>query len=206
MTAKKTPRANGARNVAEACIEAALRIIDAHGVEALSMRDIARELGVSHQAPYKHFASRDHILAEIMRREYSAFAHYLDANAASGAPQQRMRNMGAAYLAYAAEHPKRYRLMFETPLPNCEQHPALSAEAHHALGLLRACLASLPHHRSADAALIERDAVFIWSTLHGYATLLHTRVLHSALDRTHAIQTLSGHLMDCISGAIRKRV
>jgi AcrR family transcriptional regulator len=192
--------------VAEACIEAALRIIDAHGVEALSMRDIARELGVSHQAPYKHFASRDHILAEIMRREYSAFAHYLDAHAAAGTPQQRMRKMGVAYLAYAAEHPKRYRLMFETPLPNCEQHPALSAEAHHALGLLRACLASLPQHRGTDADAIERDAVFIWSTLHGFATLLHTRALHSAVEREHAVNALSDHLMERIRAAIRKRV
>ncbi len=50
----------------EACIQAAREVIAEQGVESLSMRDVSRKLGVSHQAPYRHFPSRDHLLAEIM--------------------------------------------------------------------------------------------------------------------------------------------
>jgi len=53
------------------------------GWEALSLRDVAQRLGVSHQAPYKHFPSRDHILAGIVGRAYEEFAGELDRRARS---------------------------------------------------------------------------------------------------------------------------
>ena len=63
MVAKPSPRSG---NLREACIAEAFRIIEDAGLEALSLREVARRLGVSHQAPYKHFPSRDHIVAEIL--------------------------------------------------------------------------------------------------------------------------------------------
>jgi AcrR family transcriptional regulator len=58
----------------DACIVAAREAIAEHGIEQLSLRDVARRLGVSHQAPYKHYPSRDHLLAEVMRRCFEGFA------------------------------------------------------------------------------------------------------------------------------------
>jgi AcrR family transcriptional regulator len=55
-----------------------LAIIDSAGLEQLSLREVARRLYVSHQAPYRHFASRDHLLAEIVARAFEAFAQHLD--------------------------------------------------------------------------------------------------------------------------------
>ena len=52
----------------EACIQAAREVIAEQGTEGLSLRDVARKLGVSHQAPYRHYPSRDHLLAAIMQR------------------------------------------------------------------------------------------------------------------------------------------
>lgn len=54
----------------EACVREALAIITSAGVEKLSLREVARRLGVSHQSPYRHFESRDHVLAEIVRRAF----------------------------------------------------------------------------------------------------------------------------------------
>jgi AcrR family transcriptional regulator len=101
----------------ERCVRAAHAIIDAEGVEALSLREVARRLGVSHQAPYKHFASRDHLLAEVVRRAFEAFARHLDARPAGATADEDLAAMGRAYLAYAHTHPLQYRLMFGTPLP-----------------------------------------------------------------------------------------
>jgi AcrR family transcriptional regulator len=58
----------------DACIVAAQEVIAERGVENLSLRDVARKLGVSHQAPYRHYPSRDHLLAEVMRRCFQRFA------------------------------------------------------------------------------------------------------------------------------------
>jgi AcrR family transcriptional regulator len=62
-----------AASLKEACVQAAREVIAERGVENLSMRDVARKLSVSHQAPYRHFESRDHLLAEIMRRCFVDF-------------------------------------------------------------------------------------------------------------------------------------
>jgi hypothetical protein len=67
----------------DACIVAAQEVIAERGVENLSLREVARKLGVSHQAPYKHYPSRDHLLAEVMRRCFQRFAAHLDARPAS---------------------------------------------------------------------------------------------------------------------------
>ena len=71
----------------DACIVAAQEVIAERGIENLSLRDVARKLGVSHQAPYKHYPSRDHLLAEVMRRCFQRFAAHLDA-------RQRFRRPG----------------------------------------------------------------------------------------------------------------
>ena len=57
-----------------ACLKAAREAIAEHGLEQLSLREVARRLGVSHQAPYKHFPSRDHLLAEVIRQCFEDFA------------------------------------------------------------------------------------------------------------------------------------
>lgn len=180
MTERKTRD----RDLREACIQEALAIIETAGVEALSLRDISRRLGVSHQAPYKHFPSRDHILAEIVGRTFESFADYLDQCPKTGDPAHDLEAMGRAYLNYALLHPLQYRLMFGTPLPNPSQHPAMMRHAQHAFGLLRDCLSALhsgrqrpPQPNGLTAPTL--DALFIWSTLHGLASLLHTRALET---------------------------
>ena len=155
----------------EACIEEALKIIEASGVENLSMREVSRRLGVSHQAPYKHFPSRDHILAEVVRQAFEDFASHLHENALTGNTHVDLAAMGRAYLSFALEHPLQYRLMFGTPLPNPADHPEMMESAKQAFSLLRDCLAALAGD---DPHQAELDALFVWSTLHGFASIMQT--------------------------------
>lgn len=170
------------RNLREDILREALGIIETEGLERLSMREVARRLGVSHQAPYKHFASRDHILAEIVGRAFAAFALYLDARPPTGVAHEDMDHRGDAYLRYAAEHPLNYRLMFATPLPEPAKHPAMMQHARHAFSLLQDNVAHLHEQagRQVTADSIALDALYIWATLHGLAGILHG----------HAVQTL----------------
>lgn len=161
------------RDLREACLNEALAIIEHEGVERLSLRDVARRLGVSHQAPYRHFPSRDHILAEIVARAFEGFARHLDAHAESNEPDRDMHLMGEAYLDFATKHPLQYRLMFATPLPDAAAHPEMMANARHAFDLLLRALRrkAVKQGLSSTEEDIVLDALFIWSGLHGLASL-----------------------------------
>jgi AcrR family transcriptional regulator len=168
MTKPGRPRA-----LREDCVREALTLIGEKGLEALSMRDVARRLGVSHQAPYKHFESRDHIVAEIVTTAFGEFAAHLDGRPRSDDAFEDLGNMGLAYLAFAEQHPLKYRLMFGSPLPNPDAHPEMIQRGQHAFSLLEDAIrrVHLSQGREPDREQVELDAMFVWSTVHGMATL-----------------------------------
>lgn len=202
MTESKRP----SRDLREACLAEALAVIASDGVEKLSLREVARRLGVSHQAPYKHFPSRDHILAGVVARAFADFARYLDRCLAGGDPATELEAMGQAYLDYASAHPLEYRLMFGTPLPEPEAHPEMMRQARHAFALLCGGL-----RRKAEAeglALsdeeVNRDAMFIWSGLHGFAAISTSTILGSLGFEPHHMAAARAHLFCAIGKALAR--
>ncbi len=169
------PRPHPARDLREACVDQALAIIGDVGVEALSIREVARRLGVSHQAPYKHFPSSDHLLAEVVRRTYRQFSEYLEARPRNGDPGDDLKSGGVAYFGFAREFPLHYRLLFSTPLPDPASHPEMMAEARHAFQLLYADIGWVKPGASDTERQL--DALFVWATVHGLASLMQTAAL-----------------------------
>jgi len=193
------PSKDTPRDLREECVQQALAIIADGGVDTLSLRDVARRLGVSHQAPYKHFPSREHILAEVLRRAYSDFAGHLQARMRGHAPEAALRHLGLAYLAYARDNPLHYQLMFATPLPDPDEHPEMLNEARRAFSILREALGELAHH---DDRTLNRDALFVWSTMHGLASIMKTRLGHEMGLTDAAIPQTSRHVLDMIGRAL----
>ncbi|QDM15358.1 TetR/AcrR family transcriptional regulator [Tardiphaga sp. vice352] len=162
-------------HVRDACLAEALRIIEELGVEALSFREVSRRLGVSYQAPYKHFESKDSIIAELLTRCFDEFASHLEAGPLSGNAAQDMYALGENYFDYARRFPTKYRLMFETPMPEPEKHPAMMAQARRAFTLLKVRLAAmtvLPIAPTGQSSA-NLDALFVWSVVHGLASILN---------------------------------
>ena len=139
-------------------LDTAANLVAANGVETLSLRDVARQAGVSHQAPYKHFVDREAVLAALATEGFDALADALDATASSGPVAA-----GCAYVAFAQAHPGHYRVMFRAP-SFLRDGPAAASSARAFAGLQRtaAGLRGDP----------EVDAVLLWSLVHGLATLL----------------------------------
>ena len=187
----------------EACIQAAQEVIAEQGVEGLSMRDVARRLGVSHQAPYKHYESKDHLLAEVMRRCFAQFTAFLDARPRFDAPHEDLGSLGSQYLAYAMKHPLEYRLMFGTPWPAPAEYPSLVEDAQHAFNVLRSVLSRLHEKHPNKAHKVDVDAMFIWSSLHGLASITQANVMkHLSIDddvREHASQYVMGMVSIALS-------
>lgn len=184
----------------EACVKEALAIIAKGGIDSLSLRDVARRLGVSHQAPYKHFPSRDHILAEVVGRAYATFAAHLAKRPTSEDPYEDLGLLGRAYLDYARKHPLHYQLMFGTPLPDPAEHPEMMKQAEHAFATLRDAIAKLPGR--AQGADVELDALYAWSVVHGLASILQTRATQQLGIRKATIAEATAHTLGKIGSAL----
>jgi AcrR family transcriptional regulator len=198
------PNDSGA-SVKERCLAEALRIIDEGGIEALSFREVSRRVGVSHQAPYKYFDSRDDILAELLTRAFTDFAGHLEQRPTSNNPFEDMRAMGEAYFGYARRYPLKYRLMFGTPMPDPERHPTMMAQARHAFELLKTRLRDMPTCPPTDSVPsdVDLDALFVWSSIHGLASLLGSDILPTLGFSDHQMHGAIAHCLARIGASLQ---
>lgn len=193
---RKAPAAAAPTELRQACIAAAREAIARHGIESLSLRDVARRLGVSHQAPYKHYPSRDHLLAEVMRCGFQQFARHLDAREHFDDAQQDLESLCRQYLSYAQQHPLEYRLMFGTPWPAAPEHADQLHKSTHAFDILRQVLRRIHGDGAAQQARVDLDAMFVWSTMHGLVGVMHGDCL-ARLDLQQAVlPQLVQHVID----------
>jgi AcrR family transcriptional regulator len=204
MPSKKTASAPPLE-LREACILAAQQVIAERGIENLSLREVARKLGVSHQAPYKHYPSRDHLLSEVMRRCFQGFAQYLDSRDRFENAEQDLESLGQRYLRYAREHPLEYRLMFSTTWPESAEGLDLVRDATHAFDVLRGVLRRM-HGDTADMReTIELDALYIWSTMHGLAGVMNGQCVGKLDLKAKVLNHAVRHAMDRMSLGLGKR-
>ena len=180
----------------DACVVAAQEVIAEQGIEHLSLRDVARKLGVSHQAPYKHYPSRDHLLSEVMRRCFQGFAAHLDARPRFDDPAQDLESLGQQYLAYARQHPLEYRLMFSTTWPESARQPDLVRDATHAFDVLRGVLRRMHGDGAGQREAVELDALYIWSTMHGLAGVMNGQCIDMLGLQDEVLKQTVRHAMD----------
>jgi AcrR family transcriptional regulator len=113
----------------EVLIDVATRLLDRGGVQAVTLREVGHQAGVSHNAPYKHFAGKEALLAAVAARE---LARQRDTLAATinrmRSPESILRAAIHQYVAWALEHPARFKLVFASWSTDSEEL-ALAADA-----------------------------------------------------------------------------
>lgn len=139
-----------------AVLAAAWRMVEKEGLSGLSVREAARRAGVSHNAPYRHFANREALLAALVAQGFEQLNAALENRAG--------RELGEAYVGFALEHPQRFRLMFSRARANAD---------------LQARFADSFAHLGSEAAAAGAAA---WSLVHGLASL----VLEGHLENSQA--------------------
>jgi AcrR family transcriptional regulator len=97
----------------EALVDAAARLLDEGGVEAVTLREVGRLVGVSHNAPYKHFAGKEALLAAVAARELRGLhAALRESIRHERSPQIALRAALHDYLGWALRYPARFKLVF----------------------------------------------------------------------------------------------
>ncbi len=147
-------------------VKTARQLLERDGFEALSLRATAREAGVSHMAPYRHFKDKDELLAAVAEHGFCAMTRFMD-RAAKG---RGASAVGVAYVSFALENPALYRLMFGANLMPRERFPGLVAAGAEAF---ERCLAvnAGKKRRNRAAEEVPRSAIALWSVVHGLASL-----------------------------------
>lgn len=145
-----------------ALVDEALRIVARDGVGKLGLRDLARAVGVSPAAPYRHFDGRGALLETLAVIGFQRFTRMMEALADTPAPE-RLNTMGSAYVQFALENANLFRLMFSAEMSQ-EQWPGFRMASEAAFQTLRAVSGEGP-----DARI---TALAAWAKVHGLATLL----------------------------------
>lgn len=153
-------------NLRASLLEAAEVVLAERGAQGLTLREVARAAGVSHAAPYHHFASLDELLAAVAERGFVALGDAMAAAVAVPDTRERLLRVAQAYVDAARAAPERFRLMFGPLLARKDEHPALKQAAQRAFGHVLA--AASAHDPSQGASL----ALAGWSLAHGLSHLL----------------------------------
>ena len=168
---KKRPYHHG--NLRQALIDAALELIEERGVSALTLREVARRVGVTHAAPQRHFADRAALVAAVAEQGFRGLAaHVAAVRGSARTPAQRLRALGVAYVEYALAHPAHLRVMFSPEVADKSRHPELAAAAQAVHAALVDQIADAQRHGSVAPGDPDELSFAAWSMVHGCAVLL----------------------------------
>ena len=147
-------------------LDAAVAIAATSGPDAISMREVARLAGVSHQAPYHHFGDRAGIFAAISEEGFRFLAESIEASTTLGTAA-----MCEAYVHFALAPKGHFRVMMRNDLCSLENYPSALIQADRAFNALRnEVTVILGEDSNEDDA--NAHTAYMWSVAHGLATLL----------------------------------
>ena len=162
-------RATPGRDLRQEILDTARALLNDVGASGLSMREVARRAGVTHQAPYHHFGDRESILAELVAEGFRTLGRDLAQANTLAAHNLRGAVMasGRAYIDFALSNPGVFRVMFRPETCDPARFPAVQAAGQAAQATLVE-LVSMVHGTQTSPAL----CMVYWDHVHGMASLL----------------------------------
>ena len=148
-----------------ALVAAALELLAEAGPDALSLRAVARQAGVSAMAPYRHYADKEALLAAVATHGFEGLHAALAAADAAVPPERALTEQAVAYVRYALANPALFRLMFGPRQAGA--HPELSAAGEAAYAVLSQRVAD----QTPESADRDARTLGCWSLVHGLASL-----------------------------------
>lgn len=151
----------------DSLLDAAGAVLEADGLEALSLREVARRAGVSTAAPYHHFADKQALLVALATDGFDELEAALTrATKRSTTARARLQAVASGYLRFAKQRPALYQLMFSPLLAGARGEGPLFEASQRALSVLRSAVIS--GKKGADGV----DVMLAWALGHGVASLV----------------------------------
>ena len=182
-----------------ALLGAAREEIDRTGTIDISLRGIARKVGVDPAAVYRHFAAKDDLLASLASEAFEELA--IELEKVLGGPKDRMIGLGVAYISFATRNPARFGMMFD--LAGRLAHDTVRGASEDGRDpyeiLSDGWNALVPDETESDRAISLRQ---LWSTVHGFAVLVNQGLIPGGPDeiRTQA-QEMCARVIDGLTRA-----
>lgn len=153
-----------------AFIEAGLQALTSMEADDLSLRMLAKQVGVSANAAYRHFEDKDDLLSAMAAEGFRRFSQSQhDSVKAVALPMDRLRASGLAYVQFAQRHPALYRLMFQR-LACVVEHSELHQQSMESMTVLLEAASTLLHAPAFDER-VRVAAAACWSLVHGLSSL-----------------------------------
>lgn len=168
-----------------AIVDAAIDVLSESQSTEFSLRELARRAGVSHNAPYKHFADKRELLAAVSAVGFEILAKRMtDATKELDGPRERLAAMARAYVRGGVNNPALYRLMFggylaspDNRRPAIERGAADNMKALVAGAITNGALGRLIPDTAENTRMINGAILIFWSQMHGLTLLLIDRLV-----------------------------
>jgi AcrR family transcriptional regulator len=186
----------------DALVQAALKEAEQGGPEAISIKALAKKLGVSQPAPYRHFADREALLAAVTAEAFRQFTATLREAVEKPSKRSKLARLARATLDFGLQRNGIYRLMFASRIMACASKDGeLHAAAMETFNLLVEALEAPP-----VGLLRERHALQIWASLHGVVMLAEQGLLTgqaAGITREELVEDIVAQTKLALSVAIK---
>jgi AcrR family transcriptional regulator len=181
-----------------ALLDAAVRMIQKEGVQALTLRRVGARVGVSRTALYRHFDGKEALLARVAAEGFKRFHAALSAAVASAEARSAdpMPAMASAYAQFARTHPSHYQTMFSGVLTDSARYPELKECGEAAFTVLVDAIRAGQKRRRIRKGHPVELAEVIWALSHGIATLGMAGQLAAGPDKLDAFAVRAWALLD----------
>jgi AcrR family transcriptional regulator len=159
-------------NLRSALLEAARGLANEQSIDSITLREVARRAGVSHAAPYHHFADKRALLKALALEAFKELLQVQQAQIQPD-PNATLYNIGLSYVQFALAHPTEFGFMFRKSL--CEPvgvYDELTDVANQCFELLLQTVAAINAIKGIGNQNLQGQGLVCWSAIHGLATLL----------------------------------
>jgi AcrR family transcriptional regulator len=174
-----------------AILTEAARLVSERGAEGVSLRELARNAGVSHAAPAHHFTDRRGLFTALAAEGYRILA------AALTDVRPRFVDAALAYVQFAIDHPGHYAVMFNTSLLDNADPDLMAARSASGAELSRGVGTLVDPHAKTDPAGAELAA---WSLVHGFSMLWLNNAVAAEMAAAGAMPTVERIAMMLFDG------
>ena len=205
-TRKRQPRKRYHHgNLPVALVDAAKQLIAERGLEGFTLREVARRVGVTHVAAYRHYADRRALLAAVAEHGFHQLRRRLE-GARKKAPASlgpRLRVILAAYLQFCWDDPSLARVMFGPRLGRAGEFPRLEAAVESSLGLIAETIATHAPRRVLRNRSARHLGIALWTFVHGFSTLSYDKAAYATARQ--AARVFDDMLTPMLAGMFGRR-